>query len=124
MHGAGAALRQPAAEMRVVQRQLVAQRVEQRHVGIGIDRLDLAVHVEIYSGHGCSLGCRKAWPARVRALGRPSLAIANCSRVGRLVQRAGIANSLDAFVAGAEAEPQSGLVFAVYARMTSASKPA
>src|SRR6266542_4229878 len=69
MHGAGAALRQPAAEMRVIQRQLVAQRVEQRHVGIGIDRLDLAVHVEVYSGHGCmSLpsGCRAPTCGRSR----------------------------------------------------------
>src|SRR2546422_4460382 len=60
MHGAGAALRQPAAEMRVVQRQLIAQRVEQRHVGIGIDRLDLAVHVEICSGHGGHVSRRDA----------------------------------------------------------------
>ena len=53
MHGAGAALRQPAAELRIVQPDVVAQRVEQRHVRIGVDRVRLAVHVEGYSGHGC-----------------------------------------------------------------------
>src|SRR5262249_26992987 len=64
--GAGAALREPTAEMRVVQRELIAQRVEQRHVRIGVDRLDLAVHVEIYSGHRClsPLRCREARPTR------------------------------------------------------------
>ena len=43
MHGAGAALREPAAEMRIVEADVVAQRVEQRHVGIGIDGVRLAV---------------------------------------------------------------------------------
>ncbi len=52
MHGTGAALREPAAEMRIVEAEIVAQRIEQRHVGIGVDRVDLAVHVEIYSSHG------------------------------------------------------------------------
>src|SRR5262249_22090808 len=53
MHRAGAALRKPAAEMWIVEPDVVAQRIEQRHVGIGIDRMDLAVHVEVYSSHGC-----------------------------------------------------------------------
>src|SRR5262245_20685448 len=53
MHRTGAALRKPAAEMWIVEPDVVAQRVEQRHVGIGIDRMDLAVHVEVYSSHGC-----------------------------------------------------------------------
>src|SRR5262249_25950205 len=71
VHGAGAALRQAAAEMRIVERELVAQRVEQRHVGIGVDRVDLAVHVEGYSGHGCMspLGCRELRPPRATDLG-------------------------------------------------------
>src|SRR2546430_2650416 len=51
--GAGAALRQSAAELRIVEPDVVLQRVEQRHVRIGVDRVRLAVHVEGYSGHGC-----------------------------------------------------------------------
>jgi len=38
---------QAAAEMRIVQSEIVAQRIEQRHVRIGIDRMGLAVHVEL-----------------------------------------------------------------------------
>ena len=37
MHRAGAALREPAAEMRIVEADVVAQRIEQRHVRIGVD---------------------------------------------------------------------------------------
>src|SRR5262249_32826668 len=102
VHGAGAALRQPAAEMRVVERELVAQRVEQRHVGIGVDRVDLAVHVEGHSGHGCMspLGCREATDVRSRIGRCASLAIANGSRLARLVQGAGIGNSLTQLCCG------------------------
>src|SRR5262249_2029476 len=39
MHRAGAALREPAAEVRVVEPDVVAQGIEQRHVRIGIDRI-------------------------------------------------------------------------------------
>src|SRR5581483_6279741 len=46
VHGAGAALRQPAAEMRIVQPEIVTQRVKERHVRIGVDRVILAVDVE------------------------------------------------------------------------------
>ena len=46
MHGAGAALRQAAAELRVVQAEIVPQCIEQRHVRIGFDRLGLAVDIE------------------------------------------------------------------------------
>src|SRR5262245_61590729 len=96
VHGASAALRQAAAEMRVVERELVAQGVEQRHVGIGIDRLDLAVHVEGHSGHGCMspLGCHELRPPRPRVGRWYRLAIANGSRVARLVEGAGIGNTL------------------------------
>src|SRR5262245_8457300 len=52
MHGAGAALRKAAAEMRIVEAEVVAQRIEQRHIGIGVDRVDLAVDVEVYASHG------------------------------------------------------------------------
>src|SRR5262249_54045179 len=104
VHRAGAALRQTAAEMRVVERELVAQRIEQGHVGIGVDRFDLAVHVEVHSGHGriSPLGWRENRPARTD-LGNarhrqpirrvPSLAVANGSRVEKLVQRAGLGNT-------------------------------
>src|SRR5262249_44333633 len=46
VHGAGAALGKAAAEMRVVETEVVAQRIKERHVRIGFDRLGLAVHVE------------------------------------------------------------------------------
>ena len=46
MHGAGAALGEPAAEMRIVQAEIVAQRVEQRHVLVRLHGVHLAVDVE------------------------------------------------------------------------------
>src|SRR5579864_241223 len=46
MHRAGAALGKSAAEMRVVEPDIVAQRIEQRHVRIGLDSVILAVHAE------------------------------------------------------------------------------
>src|SRR5450631_2551490 len=56
MYGAGAALRQPAAELRIVEADVVAQGVKQRHVGVSIDRMGLAVDVEAeFLGHSCSL---------------------------------------------------------------------
>src|SRR5262249_25170337 len=96
VHGAGAVLGQVAVEMLVVERKLVAQRVEQRHVWIGVDRLGLAVHVEGHSGHGCisPWGCREATDVLSRIGRCASLAIANGSRVTKLVQGAGIGNSL------------------------------
>jgi hypothetical protein len=80
MHGAGAALREAAAEMRIVEPEIVAQRVEQRHVGIGVDRLDLAVHVEIYSSHGCGS------PLRFASV-RPPDRAEPASRAGRAFRR-------------------------------------
>jgi len=47
VHRAGAALGEAAAEMRVVQSEVIAQRVEQRHVRIGVDRVVVPVHVEL-----------------------------------------------------------------------------
>src|SRR5208282_1139859 len=46
MHGAGAALGKPAAEMRIIERQIVAQHIEERGVRVGLDGVDLAVDVE------------------------------------------------------------------------------
>src|SRR6185295_12309292 len=93
VHGAGAALREAAAEMRIVEPEIVAQRVEQRHVGIGVDRLNLAVHVEIDSSHGYGSPLGFAWGAaaesrgtRLRAPAVHFAAIANCSSVAKLVQ--------------------------------------
>src|SRR5690348_14437339 len=36
MHGAGAALRQPAAEMRIIQIEIVAQHIEKRRVRVAV----------------------------------------------------------------------------------------
>jgi hypothetical protein len=49
MHRAGAALAQAAAVFGAVQRQLVAQHVQQWRGGIGIDPLRDAIH---HDGHG------------------------------------------------------------------------
>src|SRR5262245_25488610 len=101
VHGARAALRQPAAKMWIVERELVAQRVEQRHVRVGIDRVDLAVHIEIYSGHEVRLSlaiARGSW-ARIQGQGASLFpGTVNAFRVRRLVQRASIGNSLAALV--------------------------
>src|SRR3989442_11159094 len=51
MHGAGAALREPAAEVRIVQAEIVAQRIEQRHLGLRVHRNALAVHGEPVRRH-------------------------------------------------------------------------
>src|SRR6476661_5802554 len=98
--GAIAALREAAAEVRIVEPEIVAQRVEQRHVGIGVDRLNLAIHVEIYSSHGCGSPLRFASDAaaksrgtRLRAPAVHFAAIANCSSVAKLVQPAAQGNT-------------------------------
>ena len=46
MYRAGAALAQTAAETRIVELQIVAQRIQQRHVGVGVDRVLLAIDIE------------------------------------------------------------------------------
>src|SRR5580700_10176941 len=52
MHGAGAALGKPAAEMRIVQAEIVTQRVEQRHVVVRLYGAHLSIDVEgIFLGH-------------------------------------------------------------------------
>src|SRR5258707_490994 len=43
MHRAGAALGKPAAEMGIGHAKIVSQRIEQRHVGIGLDRVGFPV---------------------------------------------------------------------------------
>ncbi len=54
LHGAGAALRHAAAEARAAQGEVVAQRVEQRHVGIvDGERFPLAVDVECLRNSHC-----------------------------------------------------------------------
>src|SRR5262249_31588569 len=51
VHGAGAALREPAAEVRVAEAEIVAQRIEQRHLGLGVYRNALAVDGHSECGH-------------------------------------------------------------------------
>src|SRR5580692_7762081 len=52
MHGAGAALGEPATEMRIVQAEIVAQCIEQRHVVVRLYGAHLAIDVEgIFLGH-------------------------------------------------------------------------
>ena len=50
MHRAGAALAEAAAELGAVERQIVAQHVKQRRVRIGIDRMRVAVDIEVDHG--------------------------------------------------------------------------
>ena len=62
MNRAGAALAEPAAEARPVQPEIVAQRVEQRHVGIVDGDPDrLAVDVERFSLRHGVLPCCAAF---------------------------------------------------------------
>src|SRR5579863_370431 len=65
MHGAGAALAEPTAEMRVVEAEVVAQHVEQRRVGIGLDRAVGAVDVE------GELFVHETWSSLVGAYSHP-----------------------------------------------------
>ena len=46
MHCAGAALAQTAAETGIVEPHMVAQRIQQRHVGVGVDRVLLAIDIK------------------------------------------------------------------------------
>src|SRR5689334_18498276 len=46
MHGAGAALRQSAAEMRIIQIEIVAQHIEERRVRVGGDGMDGSVDAQ------------------------------------------------------------------------------
>src|SRR5262249_59341951 len=68
MDGACAALRQSAAEMRIVQADVVTQGVEQRHVGISFNRMILAVDVKReFLSHGILLpgrACRSVADVR------------------------------------------------------------
>ena len=69
MHGAGTALRKPAAEARALEPEIVAQRVKQRYVGIvDRDRHRPAIHVEGLGGHSdCSRGSCAVWAGSPRA---------------------------------------------------------
>src|SRR5215831_20591504 len=60
MYRAGAALTEPAAKARAMQRQVVAERVKERHVGIiDRDRDRLAIDVERFAlSHVCSPGAK------------------------------------------------------------------
>src|SRR5262249_9182873 len=50
-----AALSEPAAELRAVQLEIVAQHVEQRRVGLDLHRPALAVHTQREARHGVLL---------------------------------------------------------------------
>ena len=63
-HRAGAALRQPAAELGAVELEIVAQHVEQRRVGLGRNRAAHAVDFQA-DGHGWRLPNAGAWRAVV-----------------------------------------------------------
>src|SRR5712664_249718 len=55
---AGPALRQAAAEVRIVHAEIVAQRVQQRHLGLGVHLHALAVDREVEARHVSSSGNR------------------------------------------------------------------
>jgi hypothetical protein len=46
VHGARAALAQAAAEARIVEPQMVAQGIQQRHLGVGVDCVLLTIDIE------------------------------------------------------------------------------
>src|SRR5258708_10607474 len=66
MHGAGAALREPAAEVRIVQVKFAAQCIEQRHLGLRFDGNTLAVDGETDHSHALLLrkSAARSYPCR------------------------------------------------------------
>src|SRR5437763_9889330 len=52
MNSTGAALRDTATELRALESQNVSQSPEQRHVAVDVDRVPLAVDVELKHRHG------------------------------------------------------------------------
>src|SRR6266404_4839924 len=54
LHGASSALREPAAEVGIVEAEIVAQGVQQGHLGLGVDGNALAVDGESEARHGSS----------------------------------------------------------------------
>src|SRR5437879_3475846 len=61
MHGARAALRESAAEVRIAHPEVVAQRVQERHARVGVDRHRSSVDGEFDACHGASFGCAAGW---------------------------------------------------------------
>src|SRR5258706_12227225 len=57
MHGARAALRESAAEVRIAHLEIVAQRVQERHARDGVDRHRSSVDGEFDACHEASFGC-------------------------------------------------------------------
>src|SRR5262249_14631539 len=93
MHGASAALREAATEMRVVQAEIITQRVKQRHVRIGVDRMGRPI-----DGKGKSLGHGVQLPelnVKPRAYGRRPLSDASFPTLAdrRLVPHSGFGNA-------------------------------
>src|SRR5437868_9392822 len=78
-HGTGAALRQPEAELRPAQGEIVAEHVEQRRVSWRLDLAARAVDDEGNAGHPRSSSCRRLQeiilPARIAHLNSPVRAV-------------------------------------------------
>src|SRR5262245_59659357 len=94
MDRARAALREAATEMRVVQREIVAQGVQERHVRIDVDRDRLAVDDELDRGHDFLLGGTRGlvWVGPRDARGRARILLSRCrdgARCGATRQRCG-----------------------------------
>src|ERR1700682_5109154 len=77
VHGARAALREPATKLRTVEREVVAQDIQQRRVGIGFSRARLAVDPQGIAGYrsllpreGFSLAASTAKQKRISRLSR------------------------------------------------------
>jgi hypothetical protein len=56
------------SRMWIVEVEIVAQRIKERHIRIGIHRVNAAVHVKDYSGHGCVLPIEGAPEAADRCM--------------------------------------------------------
>src|SRR5882762_448426 len=80
VHGARAALREPAAEVRIAHLEIVAQSVEERHARVAIDRHRLAVDGEFDACHEASFcGCAALLESG-RSICETSLAPVQCRR--------------------------------------------
>jgi hypothetical protein len=59
-HRAGAALGEPAAELRAIELEVIAQHIEQRRVRLGLDRAGCTVHLQADRHARLSLNKRAA----------------------------------------------------------------
>src|SRR5438552_6498031 len=94
MHGARAALRESAAEVRIAHLEVVAQGVQERHVRVGVDHHRSSVNGEFDACHGASFGCAAEW-IRTGRCRETSVAPGRCRRNAIAALRAVVRYAVD-----------------------------